>query len=82
VRENRLLTVRSIAEQASIDRESVKKILIEDLDMRKVCKNGPEGPTHMALSVREFSAGAATPSLFTGYSPQVTIFCPRRYGKY
>jgi hypothetical protein len=35
--ENRRLTVRSIAEQANIDREMVKKILIEDLDMRKVC---------------------------------------------
>jgi hypothetical protein len=69
VRETGLLTVRSIAQQASINRESVKKILIEDLDMRKVCKNGPEAPTHMALSVRELSAGAGKPSLFTGSSP-------------
>ena len=37
VRENRLLTVRSIAEQVNIDRETVRKILTEDLDMRKVC---------------------------------------------
>jgi len=37
VREDRRLTVRSIAEQAYIDRETVKKILTEDLDMRKVC---------------------------------------------
>jgi len=37
VRENRWLTVRSIAEQVNIDRETVRKILIEDLDMRKVC---------------------------------------------
>jgi DNA-directed RNA polymerase sigma subunit (sigma70/sigma32) len=36
VRENRQLTVRSIAEQANIDRETVRKILTEDLDMRKV----------------------------------------------
>jgi len=35
--ENRRLTVRSIAEQVNIDRETVKKILTEDLDMRKVC---------------------------------------------
>ena len=37
MRENRRLTVRSIAEQVNIDRETVKKILTEDLDMRKVC---------------------------------------------
>ena len=35
--ENRRLTVRSIAEQVNIDRETVRKILTEDLDMRKVC---------------------------------------------
>ena len=37
VRENHRLTVRSIAGQANIDRETVRKILTEDLDMRKVC---------------------------------------------
>ena len=37
VRENRRLTVRSIAEQVNIDRETVRKTLTEDLDMRKVC---------------------------------------------
>ena len=37
LRENRRLTVRSRAEQANIDRETVRKILTEDLDMRKVC---------------------------------------------
>jgi energy-converting hydrogenase A subunit M len=36
VHENRQQTVRSIAEQVNIDRETVKKILTEDLDMRKV----------------------------------------------
>ena len=35
--ENYHLTVRSIAEQVNIDRETVRKILTEDLDMRKVC---------------------------------------------
>ena len=35
--ENCPLTVRSIAEQVNINRETVRKILIEDLDMRKVC---------------------------------------------
>ena len=37
VRENRRLTVRSIAEQVNIDRETVRKIKTVDLDMRKVC---------------------------------------------
>ena len=31
------MTVRSIAEQLNIDRETVRKILTEALDMRKVC---------------------------------------------
>ena len=35
--ENCRLTVRSIAEQVNVDRETVRKILTEDLDMRKVC---------------------------------------------
>jgi len=37
MRENRRLTVRSIAERVNIDRETVRKILTEDLDMRKLC---------------------------------------------
>jgi len=37
VRENRRLSVRSIAEQVNIDKKTVRKILTEDLDMRKVC---------------------------------------------
>ena len=36
-RENRRLIVRCIAEQVNIDRETVRKILTEDLVMRKVC---------------------------------------------
>jgi len=44
VRENSRLSVRSIAEQVNIDRETVRKILTEDLDMRKVCaKMVPKG---------------------------------------
>jgi len=35
VRANRRLTVRSLAEQ--VDRETVRKIISEDIDMRKVC---------------------------------------------
>jgi len=37
VRENHQLTVRSTAEQVNINRETVRKILTEDLDMGKVC---------------------------------------------
>ena len=37
MRENRRLTVRSIAEEVNIDKETVRKILTEYLDMRKVC---------------------------------------------
>jgi len=37
MRENRRLTVRSIAEQVNIDTETVRKILTEDLDTRKAC---------------------------------------------
>jgi len=37
VRENRRLTVKSVAEQANIDRETVRKILTADLEMRKAC---------------------------------------------
>jgi predicted HTH transcriptional regulator len=37
VRVNRRLTVRSIAEQTNIDIETVRKILTENVDMRKVC---------------------------------------------
>jgi predicted HTH transcriptional regulator len=37
VHENHPLTVRSIAEQANIESETVRKILTQDLDLRKVC---------------------------------------------
>ena len=37
LRKNRHLTVRSTAEQVNVDRGTVRKILTEDLDMRKVC---------------------------------------------
>jgi hypothetical protein len=37
MRENRHMAVMSITEQVNIDRETVKKILTEDFNMRKVC---------------------------------------------
>jgi len=37
VGENHRLTVRGIAEQVNINRDEVRKILTEDLDIRKVC---------------------------------------------
>ena len=54
--ENRLLTVRSIAEQVNIDRETVRKILTGDLDMRKVCaKMVPKELTEEQKQRRAFS---------------------------
>jgi hypothetical protein len=45
--ENCWLAVWSIAEQVNFDRETVRKILTENLDMRKVCaKMVPKEFTH------------------------------------
>jgi len=56
VRENRRLTVRNIAEQVNIDRETVRKILTEDLDMRKVCaKMVPKELAEEQKQRRDFS---------------------------
>jgi len=56
VRENRRLTVRSIAEQVNIYRETVRKILTEDLDMGKVCeKMVPKELTEEQKQRRVFS---------------------------
>jgi len=56
VLEDRRLTVRSIAEQVNIDRETVRKILSEDLDMRKVCaKMVPKELTEEQKQRRVFS---------------------------
>ena len=56
VHENRRLTVRSIAEQVNIDGETVRKILTEDLDMRKVCaKNGPKGAHQRTKAKSQFA---------------------------
>ena len=54
--ENRRLTDRSIADQVNIDRETVRKILTEDLDMRKVCaKTVPKELTEEQKQRRVFS---------------------------
>jgi len=54
--ENHRLTVRSIAERVNIDRETVKKILTEDLDMRNVCaKMVPKVLTEEQKQRRVFS---------------------------
>jgi len=56
VRENRWLTVRSIAEQVNIDKETVRKILTEELDMRMVCaKMVPKELTEEENQRRVFS---------------------------
>jgi len=55
-RENRRLTVRSMAEQVIIDSETVRKILTEDLVMRKVCaKMVPKELTEEQKQRRVFS---------------------------
>jgi hypothetical protein len=53
----------------NIIRETVRKMLTEGLGMRKVCKNGPKGPVHLALSVREFLASKQITVLLTGLPP-------------
>jgi len=56
VRENSRLTVRSIAEQVNIYRETVREILTGDLDMRKVCaKMVPKELTEERKQRRVFS---------------------------
>ena len=56
LRENRRLTVRSIAEQVNIDRGTVREILTEDLDMRKECaKMVPKELTKEQRQRRVFS---------------------------
>jgi len=56
VRENLRLTVKSIAGQVNIDRETVRKIVTEDLDMRKVCaKMVPKELTEEQKQRRVFS---------------------------
>jgi len=53
---NRRLTVRSIAEQVNIDKETVRKILTEDLGMRKLCaKMVPKELTEEQKQRRVFS---------------------------
>ena len=56
VHENRRLTIRSIAEQVNIYREIIRKILTEDLDIRKVCaKMVPKDLTEKQKQRRVFS---------------------------
>jgi len=56
LRENRRLALRSIVEQVNIDRETVRKILTADLDMRKVCaKMVPKELTEEQKQRRAFS---------------------------
>jgi len=56
VRENRRLNVTSIAEQVNIVRETVRKILTENLDMKKVCaKMVPKELTKEQKQRRVFS---------------------------
>ena len=56
LRQNRRLTVRSIAEQVNMDRGTIRKILTEVLDMRKVrAKMVPKELTEEQKQRRVFS---------------------------
>ena len=56
VHENCRLAIRSIAEQVNIDRETVRKILTEDPNIRKVCvKMVPKELTEEQKQRRLFS---------------------------
>jgi ribosomal protein S25 len=56
VRENCWLTVRTTAEKVNIDRETVRKILTEDLANNSWILHYDNAPAHTALTVREFLA--------------------------
>jgi len=82
VRENRRLTVMSMAEQVNIYRETVRNILTEDLHMRKVCaKMVPKELTEEQKQRRVFSYSTnncgGTPCLFTGSSSQWLFLFPK-----
>jgi energy-converting hydrogenase A subunit M len=54
--ESRRLIVRNIAEQVNIDRETVRKVFTEDLDIRKVCaKMAPKEITEQQKNKEVFS---------------------------
>ena len=80
LRENRRLTVRNVAEQANIDRETVRKILTEDLDMRKVCvQKCSQRSSPKNKSKEEFLATKQITVLeHPAYSPPVSFFCSRK----
>ena len=51
--ENRQLTVRSMAEQVNINRETVRKILTEDPDMRKLCAKMVQKGAHRRTKAKK-----------------------------
>ena len=82
LRENRRLTVRSIAEQVNIDRETVRKMLTEDLDMRKVCaKMDPKELTEKQKQKEFLATKQITVLEHPAFSPDLApsdFFCSRR----
>jgi hypothetical protein len=76
------MTVRSIAEQVNIDRKTVRKVLTENLDLRKVCtKMVPRGSPKSTVCEGVFSCKQITVLEHPPYSPDlapVTFFCSRR----
>ena len=82
VRENHQLTVRSIAEQVNIDRETVREIWTEDLDIRKVCaKMVPKEFTEEQKQKEFLATKQITVVEHPAYSPYLApsdFFCSRR----
>ena len=82
LRANRRLPVRSIAEQVNIDRETVRKILTEDLDMRKVCaKMVPKEFTEEQKQKEFLATKQITVLEHPAFSPDLApsdFFCSRR----
>nr|CAH7722444.1 unnamed protein product [Callosobruchus chinensis] len=75
VRKDRRLSLRMISDLSNIDRETVRKILHEDLKMTKVCaKMQNNAPAHNALSVKQFLAKKSIPVLeHPPYSPDLAL---------
>nr|CAH7723476.1 unnamed protein product [Callosobruchus chinensis] len=69
VRKDRRLSLRMISDLSNIDRETVRKILHEDL---KMTKHQDNAPAHNALSVKQFLAKKSIPVLeHPPYSPDL-----------
>ncbi|XP_064479996.1 protein GVQW3-like [Ornithodoros turicata] len=69
VRNDRRLSIQMIAEMVNLDKETVRQILHEQLNMRKVCAKlvprNLNAPAHNTLSVKQFLADKKVPGWAT-----------------